>query len=305
MAVITAAHSFDILSIVLNRLDDGLTGWTFQDDTRLHFGGTVQQDVYDLVWELPGHRYSSLYMGADLTVTSSGALTGGTVTAYSERSWTGTEWWEAWRMTGVSIDAAQLYRAIGSQTVADDRRLYREAFGGDDRFRLSINDDRAFGYRGDDTLRGDQGNDTLAGQQGRDRLFGGAGDDRLTGGKGLDRLAGGAGADRFVLRDLDDSAERPGASDLIRDFRPGVDLIDLRAIDASMPLSGNNAFEWRGEDGGAGTRAHGAVWYQQIDRAGGSHDVTLIHLDSDRDRADEAVIRLSGLHDLGADDFLF
>lgn len=303
MAVIKSQHSFDILSIDLHRLDYGFTGWDFDNNVDQRFGGEVHRDVYDISWQLPGYDYSSRYMGDDLAVSSSGALTGGTIGAYSERVWTGSDWWDLWQMTDTSMDAAALYDAIGTGSVADDRRVFRDALSGDDLFRLSINDDRAFGYRGNDTLRGDQGDDILAGQQGRDRLFGSTGDDRLVGGQGHDHLSGGAGADRFVFRSTDEIGGRAGATDVIVDFMPGTDVINLRRIDASEHLAGNNAFSWHG-DGSAGTGAGGAVWYDQIDRQGSGRDVTLVRIDTDADGAAEGVIRLSGLHALGAGDFL-
>jgi hypothetical protein len=52
-------------------------------------------------------------------------------------------------------------------------------------------------------------------------MFGGAGNDTLNGGAGADLLVGGAGADTFNFF----SGQANG--DLLRDFTPGVDHIDL------------------------------------------------------------------------------
>jgi len=80
-------------------------------------------------------------------------------------------------------------------------------------------------------VSGGAGNDSLTGGAGHDLLSGGAGDDSLTGGAGgdvlqdgscADQLWGGAGADLFVLA-------ADGAVDVIRDFQPGIDRIDLSA----------------------------------------------------------------------------
>lgn len=304
MAVITSQHSFDILSVDLSRLSNGLTGWDFSNNANVAFGGSSHEDVYEFSWALPGYDYSSRYYGEGFTVSGSGALTGGTVDAYLERVWTGSDWWELWRMTDASIDAARLYDAIQTPTTSDDRRVYAQALSGNDSFTLSINGDRAFGYAGRDTIHGGAGNDTLAGQGGQDWLYGDEGSDRLAGGGGADHLSGGAGADVFLFRNTAEIGGLSGTGDLITDFQHGTDRIDLRDIDASSVLAGNNAFQWRGE-AAIGTSPQGEVSFQQLDRAGTAQDVTLVRIDTDGDSAAEAVLTLTGLHDLTAGDFIF
>ncbi|MFN3644647.1 MAG: Calx-beta domain-containing protein [Gemmobacter sp.] len=78
-----------------------------------------------------------------------------------------------------------------------------------------------YGRGGRDTLMGLGGNDTLAGGRGRDVLDGGDGNDRLIGGPGNDLLTGGAGRDVFVFRG-------DAGRDVITDFTPGEDRLDLR-----------------------------------------------------------------------------
>src|SRR6476660_8469090 len=70
-------------------------------------------------------------------------------------------------------------------------------------------------------------------------IIGGGGADTIKGGGGADILTGGQGADRFVFAALTDSA--PSARDLITDFIPGTDIIDLSAIDANTSAKGNQA----------------------------------------------------------------
>ena len=70
------------------------------------------------------------------------------------------------------------------------------------------------------TLMGGDGADMLTGGTGADTLMGGAGDDTLDGGGGADMLTGGSGADTFVW----------GDDDTIKDFNPGEDKLDLRAL---------------------------------------------------------------------------
>uniref|UniRef100_UPI0010802612 M10 family metallopeptidase C-terminal domain-containing protein n=1 Tax=Roseovarius aestuariivivens TaxID=1888910 RepID=UPI0010802612 len=69
-------------------------------------------------------------------------------------------------------------------------------------------------------LRGSARNDILAGGAASERLISGAGGDVLTDGAGADTLAGGAGADVFVFA-------ADGATDVITDFQPGLDRLDL------------------------------------------------------------------------------
>lgn len=73
------------------------------------------------------------------------------------------------------------------------------------------------------SLTGDGRGDMLLGGAGPDALTGGGGDDILVDGAGADRLSGGAGRDIFVLT-------RDGARDVIADFTPGEDRLDLSAL---------------------------------------------------------------------------
>lgn len=112
-------------------------------------------------------------------------------------------------------------RADVMQGGLDNDRLYGE--GGNDRLEGNGGDDLLDGGDGLDGLFGSTGNDTLIGGAGDDRLFGGAGHDRLDGGTGNDTMFGGGGADRFVF------AAGHG-DDLIRDFDPGADILELTGL---------------------------------------------------------------------------
>ena len=107
-----------------------------------------------------------------------------------------------------------------------------------------------WGFDGNDTIWGRAGADTLIGGLGQDRLFGGseadvlsggASNDRLSGGTGLDRMTGGGGADLFLFA----SAAEAGAGmqrDVIVDFTPGIDRIDLSKIMAGQSFIGGALF---------------------------------------------------------------
>ncbi|MGN8344689.1 beta strand repeat-containing protein, partial [Pseudomonas sp. SMV71] len=80
-----------------------------------------------------------------------------------------------------------------------------------------------------DILTGDGGNNRIDGGLGHDLLNGGGGDDLLIGGLGNNTLTGGSGADTFQWH-----AGNSG-HDVITDFTPGVDKLDL-----SQLLQGEN-----------------------------------------------------------------
>jgi Ca2+-binding RTX toxin-like protein len=95
-------------------------------------------------------------------------------------------------------------------------------FGGSGEDSLTGND-------GDDTLEGGNRNDTLEGQFGNDKLdggrnndvlFGGNGDDTLIGGRGNDTMSGESGENLFII-------EIGDGQDVIRDFQPGIDSIQI------------------------------------------------------------------------------
>ncbi len=147
-------------------------------------------------------------------------------------------------------------------TEAEASNAVAHGFGGDDLIQGRDGDDLMFGGSGDDMLRGRQGSDTLVGGEGDDTLFGGGWKDRLFGGTGddllfgrggkdvlvggsgsdvlfgdkgndliiggageKDRLHGGEGADVFIFGSELDNGVRE--VDLIMDYQPGIDMLDL------------------------------------------------------------------------------
>jgi hypothetical protein len=75
---------------------------------------------------------------------------------------------------------------------------------------------------------------TINGTSGRDTLLGTPGDDILIGGPGADTLTGGAGVNIFSYATMRD------AGDLVTDFVPGKDLLDLRALLAGLGWNGSD-----------------------------------------------------------------
>lgn len=146
-----------------------------------------------------------------------------------------------------------------------------------------------------DTVSGGAGNDNLMGSGAGDQLDGGLGNDRVVGRLGQDRLTGGAGFDRFVfLSDLDSGRTRPTA-DIIADFSPAQDVIDLAAIDARAGAVGNNVFAFRGT---AAFTGEGQVRAIQVG------NLTYVELNIVGSLAPDSIIRLNGAITLAANDFV-
>lgn len=98
------------------------------------------------------------------------------------------------------------------------------------------------GGAGFDTLTGGLSDDSVLGGQGNDRISGRGGDDTLRAGVGFDTLTGGSGADRFVFA-WGGEAGAPFNGDIITDFRPGEDRIDLSAFMPGAAFIGSAAFQ--------------------------------------------------------------
>jgi serralysin len=159
------------------------------------------------------------------------------------------------------------------------------------------------GGTGGDILVGGSGNDTLTGGSGDDSLFGDDGNDSLIGGAGRDVLTGRAGADIFDFNAAGETSNSMSSADVILDFVPGVDIIDLSTIDASSKLQKNNAFVWLGE-GTIKSSKSGELRFQQFDNAGSDNDYTMIFGDTDKDKATEFQIKAIGLIKFTAADFI-
>ncbi len=158
------------------------------------------------------------------------------------------------------------------------------------------------GSRFADRLSGNGLSNVLLGEEGGDRLTGLGGDDFLYGGTGRDTLLGGAGGDWFVFRSVTEAGLATGA-DIIGDFQHGTDTIDLGRVDASSALGGNSAFLWRGT-GNFGTSLAGELRIERHNSSGTANDYTIVYGDTDGDLASEFMIKLSGLINVTAGDFV-
>jgi subtilase family serine protease len=157
---------------------------------------------------------------------------------------------------------------------------------------------------GDDTLTGTANRDALYGDEGNDSLVGGKGNDTLIGGEGADSLRGGAGADFFQFDKVADIGKVAGDRDVIVDWNPAADYIDLRGIDAKTGVAGNNAFTFVDVDGSSFSGAKGELRWVQQNNSGTANDRTLVMGDVNGDRTADFVIEITGLHTMRAVDFL-
>jgi peroxidase len=129
-----------------------------------------------------------------------------------------------------------------------------------------------------------------------DLLAGGPGHQVLRGLGGEDTLIGGAGGDHFAFGHIGDSPT--GAPDVIRDFAPGEDRIDLSAIDTDPAAPGDQGFAWRGAEGFTA----GGIAQVRLEADG--TEGTVLLLDQDGDGRAEMAIQLAGVAALDEVDVL-
>jgi serralysin len=79
-----------------------------------------------------------------------------------------------------------------------------------------------------------------------DRFNGDEHDNYFQGRLGRDLLTGGPGHDTYYFDRVQDSPPGAGKLDVIGDFTPGEDVLDLSRIDADAMAPGDQSFRWVG-----------------------------------------------------------
>lgn len=173
------------------------------------------------------------------------------------------------RMVGLDGDDTYLVSSHGDVVVEAPNEGIDSVRSWLDATRLPDNVENLYlnGYTASDGF-GNYLDNRLMGNDSANYLDGGTGDDILYGNGGADILVGGAGNDIFAYRQLSD------AGDVIMDFTPGTDMIDLRVL--RKAFAGPNAdpsVELARK--GSGTAV---VFHQHADDGDGTVLVTLEHV---------------------------
>lgn len=165
------------------------------------------------------------------TITSSGASF---YYSYRDTTWLNRVSTGDYVVNG-NDETDDLLKPFGDFRFSGDDTMF--AGGGNDTFSGGSGNDKILGNAGNDTLSGEAGKDQVFGNAGSDTLFGGSGNDILRGGGGHDRLSGQGGKDKLIGgggKDVFVFSER--GRDVIRDFKDGKDLIEVKAADGIADL---------------------------------------------------------------------
>ncbi len=182
--------------------------------------------------------------------------------------------------------ADTLSGSAGHDTLTGDAfRNFLNGAGGNDRLDGGAGADTMDGGTGADIMDGGADADTMNGGADADVVNGGGGDDRLSGGPGQDRLTGGAGRDVFAFANRETSSSKAKADIILDVSRREGDKIDLSAIDANTRKRGDQKFSFIGKKDFSKA---GEARFEKTKSA------TYLYLNTDNDKAAEAVIKLKG-----------
>jgi Ca2+-binding RTX toxin-like protein len=259
-------------------------GVTVDLQTGHGYGGTAEGDILDGIENVIGSRWNDHLFGNGYDNVLSGGsgnddLTGG-AGADTLRGGLGVD-----RAiysdspTGVKVYLLWDF-ASGGDAEGDELNSIESLYGSkyDDGLMGDNGANSLQGYVGNDTIFGLGDDDFLEGSDGNDWLSGGIGNDSLSGGRNGDTLGGGPGADTFTWSSYSgDEYESGGVlpsgevdwanMDVVSDFTPGEDKIDVYSVDANAEndVFTDDAFTFIGEYYTAGGfTAPGQVAYLSV-----------------------------------------
>lgn len=187
MATVTAFLPVDLTNTTINRYALNLVDEGFVEDAFVQLGTTTYDDYY-WVRGIAGPAGSEdrvfVMFGSGFEFDAiTGAVKGGTVTAWLEAEYNGDDiYW----VQDVSLPLSEMIDILLIGNSGQTQAALMSQFIGDDEFWLSDGDDAASGGAGNDTFHGGLGGDTLDGGDGNDVFYGGLGADSLIGGNGDD-----------------------------------------------------------------------------------------------------------------------
>ncbi len=133
----------------------------------------------------------------------------------------------------------------------------------------------------------------IIGSDKADTFRGDAADNEFQGGLGKDTATGGGGRDLHAFHSVQDSPAGTNR-DIMKDFAPGQDVLDVSSLDADSTLPGQQSFRWVGKAVLTGAAQLG------YHVAGGN---TVVRASTDADAAAEVETALSGVKTLAPADF--
>jgi Ca2+-binding RTX toxin-like protein len=158
MATVNAYNGFPLNMSNLNLSNEATYGIERNLYSNMNFLGSTYPDAYEVEMDINGTYYDDYFLG-NFSTDASGAVTGGTVSAYGEFVRNGSSWVLANSATGFSDSAVDFYNAAISGVQSETMQLEYNVLSGNDTITGSTGNDILYGGIGNDIINGGGGND--------------------------------------------------------------------------------------------------------------------------------------------------